>query len=542
MALIGALMLFLAGYELICSLTNYHGMQSVFASRFVGADNYAYVFQHSSFLRSLGNTFIQGLMTILPSLALGMGITCLLNLFRNRALKAAFAGGALLLVLVPTIVWEELMKNLIINVQSMFVSIGLLRRTGLIDSFSASWALVLTNLIPMTCMIVFAGLTLSLSTGTPAWKSSLAVGFIPAMIMFLPDMRSLQLISNSMTQKNIQTTTYYIFQTGMMNMQLGRAAAAGTVCRILCILIGLPASLLLGSINKRAASLPRYREEGKGWVSEMCIALGVAFLMLIIMLCSSITSFFPIFTDKGVVSGTTNTIVIALLTALIAFVLCFLVITFSRHSRGGFAFALLALLLMMLTTFLTTSRLTMVVLGLSNTAFGVALGSLGNPIFLAVLLLLAAQRPVTWRQTFFLAGGGALLAAACSAGDYLPAYLYTNSRDLQPLSLVFHNILRSDSIMTSLDATGQFTPSEAINTTLRFFMTLIPLVIALPGVALVMGGVGGTRWDAKKATAAEEPVVLQALTELPAEPAQSFTDAAEQPAVEMPMPKEEFPQ
>lgn len=473
--LIGAFVLGMMGYELILSMIKYSYMRPIFESDFIGLDNYAYLFNYRLFGPALVNAIVQSLLSILPALVLGVGFAFLLGLIPNKAVKAAFAGGALLLALVPTIVWEQLMAGLVTSITG----------TGLIDKNSAEYTAVLTNLIPTISLSVFAGLTLSISNDAPAWKAALAASLVPAMLMFLPDLRTTYLITNAVNMRDVQTTTYLNYQLGIMNLQLSRSSALSVMCRGLSMVLGALPAMLMGWAGGRAPSLPRRREEGSGWVFGMLAALVVAALAMAVMLLVTASSGMT-FSDQ-IGRSALNTALAALITLPIAFLFCLLVISLSRQNRSVIAFGLLSLFLILLSTFAVTGYMLLQWLGMMNTFFGLAFSSLTNPVFLTVLMLLAAQRPVTWRQTFFLAFGGAFVAAACCAGDFLPALLTIHDNSLRPLAL---QLLATANTSASGAARTELTAALA---SIRFLLTLITLAIALPGVALVMGGVGGSR-------------------------------------------------
>lgn len=457
-------------YELILSMVKFSPMRGTSGSPFIGLSNYARMFQSALFPTSVGASLLQSVVRTLPSLLLGAGICAVLGMIPSKKIKAGLAAAALMVALVPVIVWNHFFADLLGST--------LLRTNGGAIAFS-----LLTSLIPNTALCVFAGLTLSISTNIPAALGALAGGLIPLLTMMLPDLRPTLLFSNSLTRNATSTMTLYRYQTGLMSAQYSLSGAMTIISTLCNVVLGILPALGIGMIVKQGTKKPRIRETGSGWIIETLIAAVCGlFMMLALSLVFGIL-------NKGGVLPSQNllaTLLMAMCTFPFAFILCTLMISLTRWSdgKGAFSYGLLALLLALSGTGLISGYMLMRNLGMVNTVFAVAFSTFSNPLFIALLILLVMQRPVTLRQTLFLAAGGAFIAAAICAGDYLPGVFYTSQKDLMPLGLV----LRQQTMTAATTAQATAAGVGA----LPGVLTLLSLLIALPGAILVMGGVCGS--------------------------------------------------
>lgn len=488
---IGVMILCLIILEFAMSLTDYNVLSPLYESSFTGLDNYINLFKQDDFLLKIGYSALLSVLTVLPSLLLGTGLSFLLGMIPLKPVKAAFAGGALLLALVPADMWNHLVSLLSSFLFHAFSD----NHSPLFRApvpFLHEGIITLSNLFPMTCLSVFAGLTLSISNDIPAWKPALAFSLFPLLSLFLPHPNQLSTFQNSINSFSLWATTSLYEHYAFSRYDFGFSSAISLFCRIPSMLLGVCPALLLGWACKRPASLPRCCGKNRREYWGMIAAVGTAILASVVMLL--LVWPFTLNVTEIISRRTLNTIITALMTLPLAFGFCLLIITCARKDHPFYSFGLLAMLLMLLSTFTVPGYLMMSQLDLLNTYAVMALSALTHPIFLIVLVMLAAQRPATLEKTILLAFGGAFVAAACCAGGlYSETYLIYGTEN-QTLNTAFAS--ESISVLHDRMFTFEFDQVNELSRytnyfTIRFLKMLIPLVFAIPGIALVMGSVCG---------------------------------------------------
>ena len=488
---IGMMLLCLMILEFTMSLTDYNVLTPLYESSVVGLDNYITLFKQNDFLLTMGYSALLSVLMVLPSLLLGTGFSLLLGMIPLKPVKAAFAGGALLLALVPADMWNHLISLLSSFMFRAFPGYDSPLFRDYIP-FLHEGIFTLANLFPMTSLSVFAGLTLSISNDIPAWKPALAFSLFPLLSLFLPHPNQLSVFQNTIQLSSLQPTTLLYEQFAFSRYEFGFSSAISLFCRILSMLLGVFPALLISWASKRPASLPRRCDRDRRGYWGIIAAVGTAILAAVVMLLLIWPCTMEISPTIG--SRTLNTLITALITLPLAFGFCMLVITCSRKDHPFYSFGLLTILLMLLSTFTVPGYLLMTHLDLLDTYAVIALSALTHPIFLFVLILLAAQRPATWEKTVLLAFGGAFVAAACCAGGLSTEKYLLFSDAKQTLNTAFAS--ESISVLRDRMFTFEFDQVYELSRytnyfTIRFLKMLIPLVFAIPGIALVMGGVCG---------------------------------------------------
>lgn len=474
------------GFELIVSFVKYSPLRGFGSSEAVGLMYYERLFANKQIVNSFLATLLYDAVTILPSLALGVLTAALLGLIRNRPVKAGLAGMALLAALAPAILWEQLALNTVNALFRLLADMGLMAsvQSSLQTTGGAVLVITLARLVPQTALCVFAGLALSLSQDTPAWRGALAAALIPMLTFLLPDIRTSYLVSNALNQELTMTTSCMVYQYAFGAMQYSQVGALQTFSRVIGLIPAMLPVLAIGSAVKHGARQPRIRQEGYGWMIEALAALlcSVA-VFLILSLLGGLLQVGHISGNDRVLQSLLVSIATSMISFFPAMVFCLFVLLLSRYSdgRGTITYGILALLIAMAgTAFISPYTLTGK-LDMFNTLFGIALNSLGNPVFLAVLIILVMLRPTTWRQAICLAMGGAFIAAACTAGDFFIGRIFSNNVQTRPLGTMLHLVLQEGA--RSADA------AEGM----LGLLTVISLLISLPGVALVMAGAGGSK-------------------------------------------------
>ncbi|MBE5811107.1 MAG: sugar ABC transporter permease [Clostridiales bacterium] len=496
----------MVGYEAMISFVKYNVLRGVAGSDYIGLSNYERVFNMPAVMNGFVNSAVQTLLYMLPALGIGMLLSFLLGLIPSRKFKSAVAGAALLAALIPTIVLEQGVLNYINGVFAQMRQMGFSFPINAMSDPTASLMVsTLVNMIPQLALVVFAGLSLSISTGMSPWKGALIAGLLPMMTFFTPNYAVTRLVGNALNQDVIVTVPQLVFQYGMQNMQMSYAAALSTTVRFMNIFASVLPWLLIGLFVKGDAKKPRIREKRHSWGFEMLIALGVTFTLAMVYLFCQPAGDMNV--TERYLNGTVVTVASGFAVMFFAFLLCFLFITISRHAAGktSFIFALMLVLLTMMSNYLISGYMAFRNLGMINTVFSVVFGSLSNPIFLTILVLLLLQRPANMRQAMFLTLGGAFIAAACCMGDYMPGYITATSSDARPLSTILQLLINQGAgVAAQSDAASV---ADAINAC-KFVLLVAVAVAAVPGVTFVMGGVGGVQ-SVKEIPVEEEPAPVE---------------------------------
>ena len=157
----------------------------------------------------------------------------------------------------------------------------------------------------------------------------------------------------------------------------------------------------------------------------------------------------------------------------------------------------LALSLMQMSIFGVDKYMLTHSVGLLNTLLPAALEALFHPAFVTLLIVLAATRPLTVRQTLMTAGGGAVMAGMVAAGDWLGSTMYTNDQSLWTLALHIRQMsLQGMYTYMASDATDTMSramQAEALTNGGVALLAGVCLIIGVIGVTLLMMGVGGSR-------------------------------------------------
>lgn len=517
----------MVGYEAMLSFVNYRIVRGVSGSEFIGLKNYQMIFSRPEVGAGVSSSIMQTLLYMLPAMGIGMLLSFLFGLIPSRKVKSALAGSALLVTLIPTILVEQGVLNWINGIFMLMREIGFssFPINALVDPTATMIVLAITNMIPQIALVMFAGLSLSISTGMSPWKGALIAGLLPMMTLFTPSLSSAYLASTAMNRAATDNLPMLVFRYGMMNGQFSRAAAISTVARLLNLVMSVLPMLLIGFFVKSDAKNLRVREERHSWGFEMLITFGAALVLALVYV-------FAKYMDSAVVLEETltyalNSAATGVIALIVGFLVCFLFIALSRYAEGktSFVFAIMLVLLSMISNYLMSGYIAFRNMGMMNTFFGAALGSLSNPIFLMILLVLLLQRPATMRQTMFLTLGGAFIAAACCMGDYLSGTVMSNSRSVLPLATVLRQLITQGNATMS-DGT-LINSADAINSS-KFLLAVLVAVAAVPGVAFVMGGVGGVQsvkeWEASNEEVywEEEPVEEAEASEADVSPDEAF--------------------
>ena len=474
----------MVGYEAIVSFSNYKAMRGIADSEFVGLKNYERILNYRDTANSFFNSFGQTLMYMLPALGLGMLLSFLLGLIPSRKVKSALAGAALLTALIPTIVLEQGVVSFFNDAFAAMRAAGFndVPLNALVDSTASLFISTIVNMIPQLALVVFAGLSLSISTGMSPWKGALIAGLLPMMTLFTPNMAVTRLVSNTMNMQVTNTMPLLVYKYGLQNMQISYSTAISTLVRFANLFASVLPMLLIALFVKSDAKNLRVREEKHSWGFEMLIAFGVTLtLAAMYLLAQPAGNMDRLQTEPAVI-----TVAVGFMALIVGFLLLFLIIALSRHAAGktSFVFALMLVMLTMISNYLISGYMAIRNLGMLNTAFSVVFGAMANPVFLTILVLLLLQRPANMRQALFLTLGGAFLLAACAMGDYLPGLMTTQSTNARPLSTTLYL-----QINTAVQGNAS-TIAEVLNAS-KFILLLSVALAAVPGVTFVMGGVGG---------------------------------------------------
>lgn len=490
----------MVGYEAMMSFVNYKVLRGIADSEFIGLTNYDKVFNATAVMSSFVNSAMQTLMYMLPALGIGMLLSFLLGLIPSRKFKSAVAGAALLTALIPTLVLEQGVVSFFNDAFAAMRAAGFndVPLNALADSTASLFISTIVNMIPQLALVVFAGLSLSISTGMSPWKGSLIAGLLPMMTLFTPNLAVTRLVSNTMNMQVTNTVPHMVYQYGMTNMKMSYATAISTSARFMNVFASVLPWLLIALFVKSDAKKPRIREQRHSWGFEMLIALGVTFTLAAMYILSQPAGNMDLLKVEPVVIS----VAVGFMALIVGFLLLFLIIALSRHAAGktSFIFATMLVLLTMISNYLISGYMAFRNLGMLNTAFSLVFGAMSNPIFLTILVLLLLQRPANMRQAMFLILGGAFLLAACAMGDYMPGLLTANSASARPLSSYLYQMLMQG---TSAAQGNAASAADAVNAG-KFILLVLVAMAGVSGVTFVMGGVGGVQ-SVKEIPVEEEP-------------------------------------
>lgn len=482
-------------YDFILSFKDFQLLRGVLGSPSVGLENYERMLYSPDFSNVLGNSVIISLRGLFTTLPLGVLFAFLFGLIKSRPVKAAIAGVMLMLALVPELFWA----NQIMKLSSFLVRNADIYILGDPKFFWIGH--LLCKIVPATALCVFGGLCLNLAENKNAIPGALVAGLLPLLSFFTPDFRTLFNIMNPTTYGVSDSISTYIYRQGITYMDYSYCAAVGVFSTFLNVLVGIGFAFLLAVLAKRKKNMVKLKADKSGMLEGILGGAGaliIGFFIVILNLPGKTSN-----SGEYLASGLSNTVLSALLSAIFIFGVCSLLFSCSRYCRGGFGFAVIALILTQMSLLTIADYLIATnTLGLANTIIPGVFSVLTHPTFVAVLVLLAVSRPTSARQMLFTSGGAALIAAAVSAGDYFPSMLFIRSSDKYPLSVLLRRaMLTGSSEIGSAD--GYMTA-----------MLVIVLVFAALGAMMTFAGLAGSRLQSAQETAqkpAEEPSATDTL-------------------------------
>jgi len=456
-------------YEVLLSLVNYKVTSGVFGSPFVGLKNYIHLFSMQQTASQIGNSLLQTLLTVVSGLLIGLPVSLILSTIRCRPFKTAAAGAALLLALVPDLIWVRLGQGVVGLIGTLF---------GDPQLHIVSYRLMFfaSKIIPQSALCIFGGLCLNLTEDQNGAAGALAAGLLPLMTVLMPDLRMNLLTANPINLPVSDTLSYSLYRTGLMTAQYSLAGATAVFGMLVSLLVGLLPALLIGLAASRKANAVKVDLPSITWKKEaMFTLIGSAATGLIVLILCLAGGGLSLNGQVG--QALFRTLLTSFVALIPAFLFCLVLLACSGHCRSGIPFGLLALILSLLSVFSMSDYMFTRSLGLLNTLLPCAVGVLGHPAFIAVLLVLLLSRPASSRQLLLTAAGAALIAAAVSAGDWFTPTIYLHSADKATLAMMSRRVS-----MTAEAGQGDFNAMTAG----------IFLLFALPGAALTMAGLGGT--------------------------------------------------
>ncbi|MBR6572008.1 MAG: hypothetical protein IKK75_16295 [Clostridia bacterium] len=456
-ALIGAIGL---GYAVVLAFTDYTVFRGLFGSAFVGFDNFARLVNRSDFKMTLYMSLLQTFLTViiaLPFAALGGAI---LSSIGNRAVKAGIAGAMLVIAIVPDVLWAQLGLMLPFDYQEEYVI-----------------PFVISKIVPQIALCLFGGLCLNLAEEKSGAAGALAVSLLPLTTVLLPDIRMNLFFGTPSNRIISDTLSMSSYRYGLLNMQYSLSGAQSVAGILISLFVGLIPALLIGKLASRKPLMDKEDLEGNVWQTEGLAAVGCALAAGVIALGVTLGSG-TLNLSSATLNALLNTLLIALLCFIPALALCAVALVCSRYCRSGIPFGMIALVLGLLSAFTVCGYMTMRNLGMINTLLAPALGALKHPVFIAVLFVLMCARPTSPRQLLLTIAGGAMVAAAVSAGDWFSQMLSVNDNDLRGLAFYLRQALMTSS------------PDSVVGTGSTLLLAVTSVLGAL-GAGLVMAGIGG---------------------------------------------------
>ncbi|WP_017794012.1 carbohydrate ABC transporter permease [Leucobacter salsicius] len=231
--------------------------------QFVGFDNFVFVFTDDAVLQSIVNTFVYSALTIVPSLAIGLGLALLANaVVKGRALVRTL----LFLPMTANLVAMSVVFNWIFSFNGGFVNqvLGLLGVAPINWTGDSQTSLLTVAMVgvwrtaSLTMMIFFAGLATIPTSIDEATRSDGIRGLVRLTKITLPliaptvvfasvmaVLNSVQVFEsiNIMTQGgplgSSETVLTMIWKLGFEYFELGRASALSFVLLAVLVLLGV---------------------------------------------------------------------------------------------------------------------------------------------------------------------------------------------------------------------------------------------------------------------------------------------------------------
>lgn len=260
MLVLTVLSIFPLGFVLYYSLTDYYYLKPK-ATKFVGLQNFAKIFQDQYFQQALWNTLKFTLLAVLLEVVLGLAVAVLINGVQKgrKMIRTTTLLPTLLPPVTVALVWQMMFSNnygIINNILNVF---GISPVNWLLDVKTAFYAILVIDIwqyTPFAFLLLYAALQgvprgqyeAAAIDGAGAWKRFVFVT-LPnitkniIMVVLLRVIDTFRLFDkvNILTKggpaNSTATITQYIYQYGVKNLKVGYASAASVIMTVIVLIL-----------------------------------------------------------------------------------------------------------------------------------------------------------------------------------------------------------------------------------------------------------------------------------------------------------------
>lgn len=492
--ILAAVMLPVFVLELSCALRQDPAILQFWRGTYVGLRNVKNVFSRlvewEGFLR---NTVFQSLLTAGMGVMLGGGAAALLGRIPSRTAKAAFAGAALLVALLPELLYALPVGNVMMDLRGSWIANGMPEEN--VEKYYFWSSFFLGRAVPQMSICIFAGLSLHLRYKSSAVLGAVLAGMLPLLTLFLPDVTISRLSESAYIYgKSPLTLSYHSWIVGMSkNPRWSDVAASLVVGRVFSVVVGMGPALGMAWLYRRETTVLSIPMDKKQQRKECIAASAMGFLVVGAIVC---WRFIGVEMETSVLPQVhLNTWKLAAIVACFSFVCCLTFLTLIGKCGRGHWLAL-GLILLLLAQWSVYSSVVEKYIMYSESWIRVlvdAAGVLGRPMFITILLVLLAMRPDTWKEKFLLAAGGGFAGAAFGIGDF--QVCYATSR----LGGSLYSLLM-ESVAEHYKPISPWYGHQDIRVAHGTLAALMPICIILGAIAVVfiMAGIGRARQKTEK--------------------------------------------
>ena len=470
---------------IVTAFQNYRAMRGIADSDFVGLANFQKALALPSLPQLLRNTVLLRLIQLIAGLLLAL----LLVLWVKASKKPGTALTKACLCLVPMCLPAIFTSQLVLQ---------FLPREYYMSASFYPLVFALASILQTAGFFGFCGGLFQYlgrrGIGGGAMQGLLIGLLISSLSLLTPDFSAIFTTASPVTYSAADTLDYYVYRTGLQNMQISLANAVTTLKVVAQgILALLPACLLARLAKKDETRIELPDAKGSRFIfsAAQLIWIGLLAAVLVLAIGINVISYNPeavvqaaggILQQQQVIRSLIMSLVTSLLTGIIAGFVAYSFISYVRNGRKGFA--LMLIILGSAQSFLIAEYLAARYMGIVNTPFAVILRQLCDPKLLSLMIVMAvALRMAPERNTKGLVLGLMLLGAAFAWGEFISSLVFVNQSSLFPVSLLFYrmrmtgNAVGDASVLTEAQLLAQ-----------QASIPIMGLLTTLPAVLLGFGG------------------------------------------------------
>ena len=239
--------------SVILSFKNYNMFKGIAQSEPVGLDNYIALFQNDMFAGVIKNSIVISALSILFTCVLGiLLILCILRL-PGRIVKTL----AIALIAIPAFIPAVSFINAFMSlfsmdgiVNSVLTSVGFERVRFFAESALYPYMVAIIDAIRSVYIPVIIGVLVCESRGRQSEAGRIALVILwyvaaRAIMRLSPDVETIMLTANGLTQESSQVSDMFIYRTGLQTLQAGLASAYWVVKTFLQLVISVAVFFLL---------------------------------------------------------------------------------------------------------------------------------------------------------------------------------------------------------------------------------------------------------------------------------------------------------